>query len=231
LVQPSVLAIVPAHNEAAHIAEVILGVKQHLPVLVIDDGSQDETYSISRQAGADVIALDANSGKGTALQCGFRYALSHTYQAALTLDADGQHDPADIPAFLHAYIEKNADLIIGERDFRLMPLARQTGNSVGRFLLSWAAGAEIRDNQSGYRLVSRRMMAAALERTETGFEFEVGMIFSCLKSNYQLAWVPIRTIYLNDKSHIQPFRHSLRFIRLLWNAMELRNQMRRDKRP
>ena len=155
-----------------------------------------------------------NQGKGAALQAGFRWAIERDYQAVLTLDADGQHDPAEIPAFLEVYRGQHPDLVIGERDFSQMPAQRRLANSLGRWVFSWALGQHVRDNQSGYRLISRRLMQALLAGTEQGFEFEMEMIATCVQHGYKLVWVPIRTIYAGETSHINNSQHVINFLRV-----------------
>ncbi len=210
-----ILALIPAYNEQAHLAPVIVGTAQYLPVLVVDDGSIDCTREVAKDAGAVVIRQEPNQGKGAALRAGFRYALEHGYEAALTLDADGQHDPQEIPAFLAVYRLTQADLIIGARDFTHIPPVRRLANTLGQWSFSWALGQSIPDNQSGFRLVSRRLIEAGLSSQESGFEFEVELIVTCLEHSYRLAWTPIRTIYADEKSHIQPVRHVVNFIRVI----------------
>ena len=164
-----VLALIPAYNEAAHITGVIQDARAHLPVLVVDDGSTDDTALKAEAAGAAVLRQTPNQGKGAALRAGFRRAIEDGYDAVLTLDADGQHDPVEIPRFLQAHAERKADLIIGARTFAEMPLVRRVSNTVGTWTFSWAIGQPIPDNQSGYRLVSRRLMEALLDSSEGGF--------------------------------------------------------------
>lgn len=221
-----ILALIPAYNEAARVAAVVTATAAHLPVLVVDDGSRDQTAIVAQEAGATVLRQEPNQGKGAALQRGFRYALDEGYDAVLTLDADGQHDPAEIPKFVEMYGKAQADLIIGQRRFEQMPWVRRLANTAGSLLFSWAVGAQIRDNQSGYRLLSRRMMTVLLASAEAGFEFEVEQIVVCLERGYQLAWVPIRTIYAGEKSHIQPFQHVVNFVKLSLNT---RQRMRRKE--
>jgi glycosyltransferase involved in cell wall biosynthesis len=190
----------------------------HLPVLVVDDGSQDETARVAEAAGASVIRQTPNQGKGRALQTGFRRALADGYDAVLTLDADGQHDPAEIPKFLDRYTTTHADLIIGARDFRTMPFIRKLSNTIGTSAFSWAMRRPIRDNQSGYRLISRRLVQATLQSQEAGFELEVEQIVICLEHHYKLDWVTIRTIYGDEGSHIKPLQHVYHFFRVVFEA-------------
>jgi glycosyltransferase involved in cell wall biosynthesis len=223
LLTTEILGIIPAFNEEQRIAPVVSGAMNHLPVLVIDDGSQDKTFRIAEEAGAEVLKQVPNQGKGAALRRGFETALSEGYQAVITLDADGQHDPAEIPRFVERYRETMPDLIIGSRDFSQIPTIRRLANSLGRWSFSWAVGQAVPDNQSGYRLLNQRMMRAVLGSSETVFEFEVEMIVTCIKAGYTLDWVPISTIYGGESSHIHPLRHTFEFTRIL---LETRRRMK-----
>jgi glycosyltransferase involved in cell wall biosynthesis len=214
----SCLALVPAYNEAKRITPVIHGAKTLLPVLAIDDGSKDDTAQVAEAAGATVLRQVPNQGKGAALRAGMRWALEHGYRTVLTLDADGQHDPAEIPAFLDRYRATHADLIIGARTFDQMPLMRRVANTLGRWSFSWAVGQPVQDNQSGYRLLSRRMVEAILDSQEQGFEFEVEMIVTCVQRGYVLDWVLIRTIYGDHGSHIDPLHHATQFGRVVFQT-------------
>jgi glycosyltransferase involved in cell wall biosynthesis len=214
-----IVALIPGYNEGPRIAEVVRGAAIHLPVVVVDDGSSDDTAAQARAAGATVIEQRPNQGKGAALRAGFRGALADGADAVLTLDADGQHDPAEMPTFLSAWAaEPRPDLVIGRRNFRAMPPIRRLSNVLGGWAISWAVGRPIPDNQSGYRLVSRRIMEATLGSDEHGFEFEVEMITWCIRLGGTIAWVPIRTIYAGEPSHIRPLAHFRSFIRIVRRA-------------
>jgi len=215
-----ILALIPAYNETTRIASVVSGAGVHLPVWVVDDGSTDDTANRAEAAGATVLRQVPNQGKGSALRAGFRRALEQGFEAVLTLDADGQHDPAEIPKFLRAYADRQADLIVGARDFRQIPPLRRLANNLGRWSLSWALGQPVRDNQSGYRLINRRLMQATLNSRESGFEFEVEMIVTCVVRGFVLDWVPIRTIYAGEGSHINPWHHVVHFSRLVWQTRQ-----------
>jgi glycosyltransferase involved in cell wall biosynthesis len=220
-----IVAVIPAHDEAPRIGRVVALAGRHLPVIVVDDGSSDETAAAAREAGARVIVQRPNQGKGAALRTGFRRALDDGAEAILTLDADGQHDPAEIPAFLTAWdaADRRPELVIGRRDFRAMPLLRRLSNVLGGRAFSWAVGRDIPDNQSGYRLVSRRLAEATLASDEPGFAFEVEQITTCIRLGGSIAWVRIRTIYAGAPSHIRPVAHLREFIRIV-------RQARRDVR-
>lgn len=213
-----VLALIPAYNEAGRVPKVIIETRPHLPVLVVDDGSNDDTARQAEQAGATVLKQTPNQGKGAALQAGFQWAIARGFEAVITLDADGQHDPAEIPEFLQAYAANRPDLIIGKRDFSRMPPARRLANWLGGLTYSWALGQSVPDNQSGYRLISRRLMEALPASDERGFEFEVEMITICVRRGFVLEWVPIKTIYAGESSHINPVQHVKNFARLVWET-------------
>jgi glycosyltransferase involved in cell wall biosynthesis len=221
-----VLALIPAHDEAVRIGRVVEGAANHVPVLVVDDGSADDTAALAETAGARVIRQAPNQGKGAALRAGFAAALADGAGAVVTLDGDGQHDPAEIPAFIEAQARRatagtSCELIIGRRDFRRMPLSRRIANWLGTVVLSAALGRWIPDNQSGYRLVGRRLMAAMLDSRDSGFAFEVEMIAVCLREGWPIGWVPVRTIYAGERSHIRPLRHLREFLAVTGRARRI----------
>lgn len=217
-----IAAVIPAFNEESSIGGVTAAVRRHLPVMVVDDGSKDGTAAAAEAAGAVVLRQQPNQGKGAALRLGLKRALENGCDAVVTLDADGQHDPAEIPAFLGAFYREQSDLIIGERNFEHMPLIRRMANSLGGRLLSWAAGTRITDNQSGYRLISRRLAEIVLESRVQGFEFEIDMIMLCLRHGFKMSGVAIHTIYAGEKSHIQPLGHAWRFLEFCWRVYRQR---------
>lgn len=239
----AILAVVPAHDEAPRVTGVVRPlVAQGLPVLVVDDGSSDATGEVARAAGACVLSLQPNLGKGGALKAGFRVALGvqkaeetpdpalppgMSWDAVLTLDADGQHDPAEVPTFLEVWRGGGVDLVVGARDYDRMPPVRWFTNTVSRLLFSWALGERIPDNQSGYRLRSRRVVEASLSSPEQGFAFEVEEIALCVGRGYRLAWVPIKTIYGTEESDIKPWAHFVSFLRVTRRA---RRHMRDERR-
>jgi glycosyltransferase involved in cell wall biosynthesis len=197
---------------------VVRATAAHLPVLVVDDGSTDETSRVAREAGAEVLRQEPNQGKGAALRRGFAHALEHGVTAVLTLDADGQHDPDCAPDFLAAWHERAAPLIIGQRDFSQMPLSRRIANTLGTTVFSWAVGRRIADNQSGYRLIARPLLPHLLASAEAGFEFEVEMITDAIRAGLAIDWVPIPTIYEDAGSHISPVSHVTNFLRVARDA-------------
>ena len=218
-----VIALIPAYEEGPRVAAVVEVASGILPVVVVDDGSTDDTASAAERAGATVIRQHPNAGKGAALRAGFRYALQRSVAGAVTLDADGQHDPAEIPSFLEVFRDRRPGLIVGRRDFSAMPPVRRLSNVVGGAAVSLALGRNVPDNQSGFRLVGRELMRAMLASEESGFEFEVEMIARCVALGLPIEWLPIRTIYAGEPSHIAPLRHFTEFVRVVRKARRIVN--------
>jgi glycosyltransferase involved in cell wall biosynthesis len=217
----TILAVIPGYQEGPRIAAVVTGARAYMPVVVVDDGSTDDTGAQAEAAGAVVISQRPNAGKGAALRAGFRYALEGGAAAIVTLDGDGQHDPTEIPKFLDAFEAGRPELVIGRRDFGSMPAVRRLSNVLGAWVFSAAVGRRVADNQSGYRLIGRRLMGALLESDESGFEFEVEMIARCIALGLPMADVPIRTIYAGEPSHIRPWAHFTSFLRVSRDARRI----------
>ena len=217
----TILALIPGYQEGPRIATVVEGARAFLPVVVVDDGSTDDTAAVAEAAGATVLHQVPNAGTGAALRAGFRYALEQGAAAVVTLDADGQHDPAEIPLFLAAFEASRPALVVGRRDFASMPPVRRLSNTLGGWVFSAAVGRHVPDNQSGYRLIGRQLMAALLDSDESGFEFEVEMIARCIALGLPLTDVPIRTIYGGEPSHIRPWRHFTEFLRVSRDARRI----------
>jgi glycosyltransferase involved in cell wall biosynthesis len=219
--EPRIVALIPGYQEGPRIAAVVEAAARYLPVTVVDDGSTDDTAAQAEAAGATVLIQRPNAGKGAALRAGFRHVLDRGVAAVVTLDADGQHDPAEIPTFLAAYEATGAELIIGRRDFAAMPPVRRLSNTLGGWVFSAAVGRRVADNQSGYRLVGRRLMTALLDSDEQGFEFEVEMIARAIALGLPVADVRVRTIYRGEPSHIRPLRHLTQFVRVSRDARRI----------
>ena len=213
-----IVALIPAYNADRFVGDVVKRARAFVPVIAVNDGSKDNTLAVLSRTAATVIDQRPNQGKGVALRTGFRRALELGAEAVIQLDADGQHDPDEIPLFLEKFSATRADLIIGERDFSGMPLVRRVSNTIGRTAFSWAIGRRVRDNQSGYRLLSRRLIEAVLESKEHGYEFEMDMILIAVKRGWRIEGVPIRTIYGEEKSNIRPVQHVVHFFRMVTTA-------------
>ncbi len=161
------LALLPAYNESVHIEKVLNAVLEQInDVLVVDDGSTDNTADIVRSCGVNLLSRGYNCGKGQSLKDGYKWALENGYDAVIMLDADGQHDPKCIPDFIEKFITTNASLVIGARNYNEIPLRRRIPNMIGKVLFSAAVGQDIPDNQSGYRLLDRALMERMLTAEE-----------------------------------------------------------------
>lgn len=197
-----VMAFLPAYNEEAHLPAVLSELKPLIEtILVVDDGSTDRTAELARAAGVEVLSRGYNLGVGETTREGLAWALKNDFDAVVMLDSDGQHKPGEITRFLEKFERDRNRLIIGARDYRQMPLRRRIPNTLGRWMLSGAVRQYLPDNQSGYRLVEKELITKLLETREKGFNFMVEMIILCLASGWDIGWVPISTIYGDEKSH------------------------------
>ena len=211
------LAVIPARDAESTIGGVVGDLRRHLPglsILVIDDGSTDRTSDRAREAGADVIRHDVNRGKGAALQTGFDEACGRGVDQVLTLDADGQHDPACAPILLEAL--ERADIVIGsrDRDRRGMPWIRRATNSFMTWLVSKLAGTVIEDTQSGFRAMRARVLSQVRPKSSR-FDYESEFLIEAGRKGFTIAAVPVPTLYNAPGSHIDPVRDTARFIRLV----------------
>lgn len=203
-------ALIPAYNLARSIGEAVQRTRRHLSqVVVIDDGSQDDTALLAEKHGASVIRIAVNRGKGWALRCGFLRALEGPWEGVLTLDGDLQHDPDDIPGIIAAFDRTGADLVVGSRMARTadMPRVRYYTNRVGVFCISWAAGQPVEDSQSGFRLYSRRLIES-IPLCTTRYDTETEITIKAGLRGMRIVSAPIKTIYHQeaaDASHYRAF--------------------------
>jgi glycosyltransferase involved in cell wall biosynthesis len=204
--------VIPAFNAAKTIGALVRGVKrQGLPVLVVNDGSEDETAPIASREGAVVISHLRNEGKGRALRTGFEYALRSQYDGVITMDSDGQHDPAEIAGLIQTGERQHAGIVIGNRmATTTMPFHRRCVNRVLSGIVSAIARQQIPDSQSGFRLIHKEVLAS-LSLTSQGFEIETELLLAAAKRRWKTISVPVRTSYDNHASHIRPVRDGLRF--------------------
>jgi len=205
-------ALIPAYNEAAHIAEVVSGTKpQVMDVFVVDDGSGDDTSAQASAAGATVLRHERNLGKGQALRTGFARVLAGAYTHVVLIDADLQHDPAEIPRLLAA-AARGATLVLGERELvrNAMPAMRFHANVIGSRVLSWFIGADVADSQSGFRVVACDLLRR-VTLTGRGYEIETEMLIKLARAGARIERVTVsRLHYEGVRSHIRPFRDTFR---------------------
>jgi glycosyltransferase involved in cell wall biosynthesis len=167
------IAAIPCYNEGLAIGSVALKASRYVDeVLVIDDGSTDDTVAIATAAGATVVAHECNRGKGRAVKNALRYAVEHSFDALVLLDGDGQHEPNEIPLLLVPLTNDSADIVIGFRTFGQMPAYQR----VGRKVLDRATGGPVRDSQCGFRALNRKaieLLAGTLVKDDFAVESEM----------------------------------------------------------
>lgn len=142
--------IIPAYNEAGTISAVISKAKKYGSVIVIDDASKDNTKEIAKKCGATVVSHEKNMGLGASLRTGFRYATSKKFDSVITLDADGQHDPSDIPKFI-SRLDEGYEFVLGQRNLSKYPAIKKIGNFFLNNLTNMVAGTSLKDTESGFR--------------------------------------------------------------------------------
>ena len=206
-------ALIAAYNEEAHVADVVKGTAVHAsPVVVVDDGSTDDTAARARGAGAIVIGYARNRGKGWAVRTGLEYVLKQACSHVLFLDADLQHDPAEIPRLVACADAGGGDFVIGEREFRkdAMPAARFHANVIGSAVLSRFIGADVADSQSGFRLI-RADLLRRVRLTAIGYEIETEMLIKLVRAGARVERVAVRRLqYEGAHSKIRPFWDTFR---------------------
>lgn len=207
--------IIPCFNEANSIASVVRGVLTYLPtVLVVDDGSTDDTAEVAAAAGALVVRQPRNQGKGSALLRGWQEALARGSSWALCLDGDGQHDPRDIPAFLVCAVHSGADLVVGNRFCNGAPPMTRLRRAVNRWMsrrLSARTGQILPDTQCGYRLL-RLELLPRLGLSTHSFEIESELLVAVLRASGRVEFVPARTHPPSSPSKIRPIRDAWRWL-------------------
>jgi glycosyltransferase involved in cell wall biosynthesis len=212
--RPAVL--IPAYNASRFLGDVLDRVLGHVSredVWVVDDGSADDTASVAEQRGVHVVRQTPNQGKGAALRAGFDATRGR--DPVITLDADGQHDPADLPRFLAA--TDTADLVVGARPFSSrMPPLRKFGNQISARIIGALAGQAIPDSQSGYRLHRRALLDTVVPAIQGtgGFLFETELLVRASRQGYRIGALPIATVYTDAGSHFHPATEIPRFLRL-----------------
>lgn len=215
----NICAVIPSFNVEPTIVEVIAKTSQIIElshIIVVDDGSSDLTPIIARRAGSFVLQNGVNHGKGYSLKKGFQYAINNGFAAIVTLDGDLQHDPLEIPNFIELFQKTNADLILGDRtkDFSSMPLDRQFSNKITSLLISLLTGQQVRDSQTGYRLIKANILQK-IKLVSDRYETESELLVKALLNGYKIAHVPIKTIYNNQPSHIHRFIDTLKFLKVV----------------
>ncbi len=221
------LAIIPAYNEEVAIGSVVLRAKAHVDeVLVVDDGSADRTSAIAEAAGAKVIRHETNLGKGVAIRAALDVARMNGFRAAVLLDADGQHNPDDIPLVLGPVLSGHSDLVVGlrHRGNTKMPFYRRIGKRTLDYATSVAGGGPVTDSQSGFRALSRAAIDS-LALTEDGFGVESEMLVEAREKNLRVSEVPVPVRYDVEGHTKQPLFHGLGIVDRLLNIIAVRHPL------
>ncbi len=223
--------IIPALNAAPFLGPLLDEIRALHPdtaLLVVDDGSTDATADLARAHGAEVLVHEVNRGKGAALMTGFRHALAAGWDWAFTLDADGQHLPAEMQSFLDAAARDNLDVVVGDRMEATgeMPWIRKATNLFTSRVVSGLAGCRIPDSQNGYRLF-RVALLADLEVASARYDFESEVLVKLARRGARIGSVPVTTVYGEETSAIHPMRDTVRFFRLV---RRLRREIREENR-
>ncbi len=208
------LVLIPALNAESTLEPVIREARAQVEeVVVIDDGSSDRTAETALEAGARVLRHEANRGKGAALKRGFHYALEQDYDGVITLDADGQHLPADISRFIAARLATGGDLIIGGRAhlFEGMLARRRLANRFSAWAIALVSGVEVTDSQSGFRFYSADLLRR-IELRSDRFDLESEVIVRAGRGGFRVTTVPIGLGFVDGltTSHYRPLVDTLR---------------------
>ena len=198
------IAVVPAFNEVSTIVDIVERTVRHADeVIVVDDGSDDGTPEILDALDIPVIRHSTNLGKGASLLDGFHAALARGATHVVTVDADGQHRPEDIPALVQTALQNPGKIVIGSRmaDRESFPNARYQANQIANFWISWASGYVIEDSQSGFRLYPSGFLRnlPARYRRRSGFALESELLIDAARQGWRSVAVPVPAIY--DSAH------------------------------
>jgi glycosyltransferase involved in cell wall biosynthesis len=214
------MAIIPAYNESESIGKVVSETNKHVSsVIVVDDGSSDNTAEVAASMNARVVRNRHNNGKGAALKRGLIECLKYNPDIVITLDGDGQHDPAEIPKLLEPIENEEADIVIGSRYGRNylnleIPRYRRIGLSFIDFLNRNLLNSRIKDTQSGFRVYTKNVLNIMAQYSSTGFGVETEQLATAELYGLRVVEVPITIRYkgLKNTSQQNPFLHATRII-------------------
>ncbi|MFH0832938.1 MAG: glycosyltransferase family 2 protein [Candidatus Aenigmatarchaeota archaeon] len=204
-----IVAVMPAYNEEKSIADVIKETKKYVDrVMVIDDCSADNTATVAKKSGALVIRHKMNSGLGSSLRTGFKEALKMRADVIITIDADGQHDPNDIPKFIEK-IKSGYDFVLGERNLRRYPFLKKFGNFFLCMATNFISGTNLNDTESGFRAFKRNALEKFYLKSER-YQIAVEIIFEVGRNNLKTINVPISSPkYVRGVGVMDGFRNFL----------------------
>jgi glycosyltransferase involved in cell wall biosynthesis len=194
--------LLPAYNEEENIQVVIREAKKYLPkakIVVIDDGSTDRTYELAKKEKVTVIKHEVNKGKGEAIKTGFKHFLKIPVNFIVIADTDRQYLLEDAPKLLEPLKNREADFVMGYRDFRKVPFRHKLGNFVWKTLFNFLFGTNLKDTNCGYVALTKEVMKKV--KVHGGYIIENAFLSECLKNNFKIAQVPVKVVY-REKSGI-----------------------------
>lgn len=213
--------ILPAKNEAAGLRRVLSGLRSVFPdaeVIVVNDGSTDETAAVGSEYGVRVLSSPYSMGNGAAIKRGARAASG---EIMVFMDADGQHDPALIPCLLEK-LEEGYDMVVGARDGKGQANAgRGLANAFYNRLASWMTGHRVADLTSGFRAVRAERFRQFLHLLPNGFSYPTTSTMAFFRSAYLVTYVPVPVAARIGRSHIRPLRDGLRFLLIIFRIATL----------
>jgi len=224
--QTNISVILPARNESSSVGVVLESLRETLPeaeIVVVDDGSSDNTAQIARAAGVKVLQHPYSMGNGAAIKTGARHARGGVL---VLMDSDGQHDPEDVPRLV-AKLEEGYDMTVGARRLdNHASLGRRLANQSYNRLASWMTGYRIDDLTSGFRAVRARHFRRFLYLLPNGFSYPTTSTMAFFRSGFPVAYVPIRAAQRSGKSHIRIFHDGTRFLVIILKIGALFSPMR-----
>ena len=213
--------VIPAFESEKTIGVLVAQIQhQELDIIVVDDGSRDRTAVIAAQHKALVISHLHNQGKGQALRTGFEHALRGPYDGVITMDSDGQHDPAEIPQLIRAGEVQHAGIVLGNRlqNGAAMPRARRWANTLMSGIVSAVTRQAIPDSQCGFRFIRKEVLEDVRLQAKR-FEIETELLLRAAGRRWKIISVPVRSIYHAHPSHIRPLRDTIRFLGLVLRCL------------
>ena len=219
--------VIPAYNEAATVRDVAMRARKECPnVIVVDDASSDGTDSVSTGLDVTLLRNENNLGKAGSLDRGFEHALSHGAIAVITLDADGQHAPEEIPAFIERSLDNPNSFLIGvrRRDQRRVSFWRYAANRIADFWIGWASGRPIEDSQSGFRLYPSRLLREVTvpHGRDESFVYESEILIEAARQGFAIGNVAVSVSPRSgpSPSHFRPLLDILKITRMVaWKLL------------
>ena len=227
MIKEKTIVIIPSYNEGRTIGAIVKEIiAMGLQVLIVDDGSKDNTRKEALEHGGMVIKNKVNSGKGKSIRVGLDYVTSKTkYNWAVLMDGDGQHHPEDIPIMMESAVKEDADMVLGDRMAytKNMPLIRLLTNMFTSFIISCLCRVKVKDSQCGFRMI-RVHAFRKITLISDRYDIESEMIIEAAKKGLKIISSPVRTIYGDESSQINPAKDSVRFIKLIMSYLFGKNR-------